>query len=149
MKKRNFHWMYSLSLMAVAIIVLTISSCKKDDPEPVNPVASFQFEVSATNFLEVTFTNYSTNATSYAWNFGDGGTSTDKDPVYVYATAGSYEIVLTASNAEGTSATFAASVEITDPNTALALLAGEVSKTWKIFREEGAVGGVFPHNTSL
>jgi len=144
MKKRNFHWMYSLSLMAVAIIVLTISSCKKDDPEPVNPVASFQFEVSATNFLEVTFTNYSTNATSYAWNFGDGGTSTDKDPVYVYATAGSYEIVLTASNAEGTSATFAASVEITDPNTALALLAGEVSKTWKIFREEGAVGGVGP-----
>jgi PKD repeat protein len=44
----------------------------------------------------VTFTNQSTNAASYSWDFGDGGSSTAVSPTYVYASAGEYTVTLTA-----------------------------------------------------
>jgi gliding motility-associated-like protein len=34
------------------------------------------------------------SATTYQWDFGDGATSTDKDPVHVYATGGTYNVML-------------------------------------------------------
>lgn len=138
-----------VTLLAFAVIsMVSFNACKKDkdDPEPQNPVASFQFEISPDNFLQVTFTNYSTNATSYSWDFGDTQTSTEKDPVHTYATAGSYTVKLTAKNDANKEAVFQATIEITDPNSALALLAGEVSKTWKLFRE-GSAAGVGPDAT--
>jgi len=64
------------------------------------PVANFTHAV---NGREVTFTNTSTNATSYEWNFGDGGASFDENPVYEYIDAGTYVVVLTAINSCGTS----------------------------------------------
>jgi PKD repeat protein len=52
--------------------------------------------------LDVQFTDASTNSpTSWAWTFGDGGTSTLKNPLYTYANAGTYTVVLTATNAGG------------------------------------------------
>ena len=63
------------------------------------PVANFTYAV---NGLEVTFTNTSTDATSYEWDFGDGGASFDENPVYEYPVAGTYVVVLTASNICGT-----------------------------------------------
>ena len=45
----------------------------------------------------VKFTNLSSdNAKSYVWNFGDGTTSTEKDPLHVYAKSGNYTVTLTA-----------------------------------------------------
>jgi RHS repeat-associated protein len=38
---------------------------------------------------------------SWSWTFGDGGTSTDRDPVHVYAGAGTYEVALTVTDADG------------------------------------------------
>ncbi|RYY66665.1 MAG: PKD domain-containing protein, partial [Chitinophagaceae bacterium] len=46
----------------------------------------------------VSFTNQSTNATDYLWNFGDGTTSTDVNPVHVFADTGRFNIQLTAIN---------------------------------------------------
>ena len=44
----------------------------------------------------VKFINLSSdNAVSYLWDFGDGTTSTEKDPVHVYSNAGYYEVKLT------------------------------------------------------
>lgn len=42
----------------------------------------------------ITFTNTSNGGTSYAWDFGDGNTSTLQNPVHVYATPGVYNIKL-------------------------------------------------------
>ncbi|NCP44943.1 MAG: hypothetical protein GW818_00545, partial [Flavobacteriales bacterium] len=39
-------------------------------------------------------TNQSQNATTYFWDFGNGGNSTAVDPSYVYSTIGDYNIVL-------------------------------------------------------
>lgn len=47
--------------------------------------------------LTVTFTNLSTsNFTTWSWNFGDGGTSTLKNPVHTYLSSGSFTVVLVA-----------------------------------------------------
>lgn len=48
--------------------------------------------------LTVSFTNLSTNADSYLWDFGDGTTSTLKNPQHLYTTKGSFTVKLTATN---------------------------------------------------
>lgn len=50
------------------------------------------------NMLDFTFTNTSTGATGYLWDFGDGNQSTDPDPVHSYLTGGMYIITMTAYN---------------------------------------------------
>jgi len=52
--------------------------------------------------LTVNFTNLSTGATDYLWDFGDGGTSTDVSPAHIYAGFGSYTVTLTANGPGGT-----------------------------------------------
>ncbi|MFC2129292.1 polysaccharide lyase family 7 protein [Bacteroidota bacterium] len=54
----------------------------------------------------ITFTDNSVNnATSWSWTFGDGGSSTEQNPIHTYTTAGSYTVSLRASNAAGDSTT--------------------------------------------
>ncbi len=68
------------------------------------PNADFSFSpATPTEGQEVTFTNASTNATSYQWSSDPAGfSSTDANPKYTFATAGSYEITLVATGAGGT-----------------------------------------------
>lgn len=59
------------------------------------PVADFSLD----SFSEtVAFTNNSTDATEYLWDFGDGETSNEAEPTYTYASNGTYIVTLTASN---------------------------------------------------
>src|SRR4030095_3534334 len=52
--------------------------------------------------LTVNFSNTSTGSiTSYAWTFGDGGTSTVASPSHTYAAAGSYTVSLTVTGPGG------------------------------------------------
>ena len=78
------------------------------------PAASFTGSV---NDLTINFTNTTTNATSYGWNFGDGETSTDQTPSHTYAEDGVYEVTLTATNGCG-SVTATNSFTIVTPPTA-------------------------------
>ncbi|WP_457615927.1 M14 family zinc carboxypeptidase [Lutibacter sp.] len=65
-----------------------------------SPVANFTYVVNALNNGEVTFTNTSTNATTYTWDFGDAlGTSTNISPIYTYNSSGTYNVQLTSTNA--------------------------------------------------
>ena len=72
-----------------------------DEPAPLA-------EFSATNTvgfppLTVSFSDLSTlNITSYAWDFGDGGVSTDANPTHVYDTVGTYAVSLGVTSAGGT-----------------------------------------------
>ncbi|MCB9040097.1 MAG: PKD domain-containing protein [Lewinellaceae bacterium] len=71
------------------------------------PVAGFTFSLDG---LAATFTNLSTLATSYAWDFGDGAGSNEENPVHAFSTPGTYEVTLLASNGACTDTT---SLEIT------------------------------------
>lgn len=58
--------------------------------------------------LPVTFTDLSSSDTTlvnWAWDFGDGGTSTQQHPVYIYNSPGTYTVSLTATNQINCSAT--------------------------------------------
>ncbi|NRA07979.1 MAG: agmatine deiminase family protein [Myxococcales bacterium] len=41
------------------------------------------------------------NPTAWTWNFGDGGSSTEEDPIYAYAAEGTYTVSLTVASAAG------------------------------------------------
>jgi PKD repeat protein len=60
---------------------------------------------STVNTNQVQFNNQSTNADSYLWQFGDGGSSTLQHPFYVYQTPATYQVVLHATNDCGTDST--------------------------------------------
>jgi hypothetical protein len=82
------------------------------------PTAAFTFSVGAAG-LTYSFTDQSTGgATSYAWNFGDGGTATTASPSHTYAASGNYSVTLIASNACG-SDTSTQSLTVTDVQSAL------------------------------
>ena len=69
------------------------------------PPLTADFAASATSGaapLTVSFTNLSTSATNYAWDFGDGHTSAAVNPSNIYSDAGSYTVMLAAVGSEGT-----------------------------------------------
>lgn len=63
------------------------------------PVASFSYVDNGDS--TVTFTDGSTDATSWAWDFGDGGTSTLPNPTHDYGTDGVFVVTLIVSNSCG------------------------------------------------
>lgn len=70
---------------------------------PPPPIVSFTG--GPTNGLApvtVNFTNATSGATNYSWNFGDGNASTAVNPSNIYTNAGSYSVTLTAIGAGGT-----------------------------------------------
>lgn len=84
----------------------------------VPPSAGFNLEQSESNYLEYAFTNASTNATSYEWDFGDGNMSTEESPTHIYASAAEYTITLTATSEIGLSTTLSKTINILAPVTA-------------------------------
>ena len=84
---------------------------------------SASFTSSITN-QDVTFTNTSSNATSYSWDFGDGSSaSTEINPTHTYATTGTYTVTLIASNNCG-SDTATTSITVTVPSSLFYIDAG-------------------------
>lgn len=65
------------------------------------PDAVFSTQVVGGDLSTVNATDEGLAATTYAWNFGDGFTSADKNPTHTYAAAGTYEVSLIAVNACG------------------------------------------------
>ena len=68
----------------------------KDSVEVIDfPTADFDETIDG---VIVYFTSNSSNETEYEWNFGDGESSTEKDPSYQYGDKGDYTVELIASN---------------------------------------------------
>ena len=66
------------------------------------PVAEFSGSpTSGTAPLAVDFTDLSTGADNWYWNFGDGNTSMAQNPQHIYSSAGTYTVTLEVNNACG------------------------------------------------
>ena len=80
-----------------------------------SPTAGFTSNSPVEPGETMVFTNTSSGATSYQWDFGDGvGTSTEENPEYLYEDSGTYTVVLTATNVLGCSDVYQVSVKAGD-----------------------------------
>ena len=70
---------------------------------------------------------------SHSWTFGDGGTSSTKNPSHTYTTDGTYQVSLTVSDAEGLTDNYNSSVSIggTPPDGCDGLSAWSASTSYK------------------
>ena len=78
------------------LFLIVFSGCQKE------PTACFNASsITVTTGESIIFTECSDDASSYSWDFGDGSTSTDKNPVHTYSTSGTYTVTLTVSSENG------------------------------------------------
>jgi PKD repeat protein len=97
--------MKTQNLFYLLFAIIMMSGCTKSVPAPA-PVASFTWTASSTTAPSVvSFTNTSTNATTYSWDFGNGSTSNVASPSNTYNSAGSFIVKLTVTGAGGTNST--------------------------------------------
>ena len=79
-------------------VIINTSAPANGQVSQTYPGAYFSYQIYAQPYL-VTFSNTSTNATSYLWNFGDGTTSTSDSVTLKHQyNPGTYNIILTASS---------------------------------------------------
>ena len=85
-----------------------VSGCYDTLQINVLPKPQAQFTMTPSNGftpLDVQFTNQSTGATSYSWDFGDGNQSIATNPMHTYNNLGDFTVTLIAKNVQGCSDT--------------------------------------------
>ncbi|MBI5915216.1 MAG: PKD domain-containing protein [Bacteroidetes bacterium] len=67
-----------------------------------HPIAKFRYDQDTSDYLSINFTDLSYyEPTTYGWQFGDGSSSNEINPVHTYASDGTYEVCLTVANGYG------------------------------------------------
>lgn len=113
MKKKYLLYFFS------ALLIAGFNSCQEKEsdtpePEPVpTPTAAF---TQNRNFIEmgetVSFTNTSSGATRYEWDFGNGETSTNQNPTIKFTYPGNFKIRLISYNQKDEADTATALVKV-------------------------------------
>lgn len=92
-----------LLIPAISVFILLFYSCKKDEPVEPKPTISFSFVQG--DYGVFGFNATSSNATSYVWDFGDGGKDYALSPTHYYKKNGSYDVKVVATGKGGSSTT--------------------------------------------
>ncbi len=99
--------------LIAAILLIAFFGCSSDDTPPVIPTVSFERDRDIVEpGDEVTFTSTNTDADTFLWEFGDGNTSTDENPVHTYSETGSFTITLTVTSTTGDTASSTATIVV-------------------------------------
>jgi D-alanyl-D-alanine carboxypeptidase len=116
-------------------------ACSKDDGNGgsgTEPAPVVNFTVSTNDDGQATFTNITTNADTYEWNFGDNSAvSTQKSPVKSYAASGKYKVTLKAVG-KGGSATKEQEVDIAIKQKDVATLDSKITAFMSTYSIPGA-----------
>ncbi len=127
-----------LSVAVIGLLVLSFSSCKKETPAPTVTIFA------SVDGYQVAFTATVTDVDSYAWEFGDGETSTEQNPTHVYAQSGTYTAKLTVTGGGGTAD---ATTDVTISASKLEMLTGGPAmangKKWVFSSTAGAGDGIY------
>ncbi|HZW77690.1 MAG TPA: collagen-binding domain-containing protein [Flavobacteriaceae bacterium] len=112
-----------------------VGNCGPATP-PTQPVANFQVNKDKQCFVgnSFVFTDTSTDADSYLWDFGDGTTSTNQNPVMSFTAPGDYTVTLTATNAHGSDSKTMA-VKVYSPVHPIVAVTGSVPGTGSVTKE--------------
>lgn len=104
----------SINIFAFFLAFLSFIACDSNDDsiEKGTLSARYTFVREATAGM-ITFINTSENANSFVWDFGDGTSSTIKNPVKTFTETGDYVVTLTATNTKtGETDSFSSTVSI-------------------------------------
>ncbi|TLX47410.1 alkaline serine protease [Pseudoalteromonas phenolica] len=94
---------------------LASSTC--EGPGDAKPVASFKVTLNGKS-IQLTDSSYDDKGiAAYSWEFGDGATSSSKNPSHTYASAGEYTVKLTVRDTVGQVASKSEVIKVTDGNT--------------------------------
>lgn len=118
-------------LLYIVVLLLTFSSCEEwtekyplpeanSIADATPPKALFGFSQKEgfgdDDFKEYTFANLSEGATQFSWNFGDGNTSIEKEPIHIFPDEGIYSVSLTVIDGNEVTATFTEDIEVKKPD---------------------------------
>ncbi|WPR72728.1 PKD domain-containing protein [Flavobacterium sp. NG2] len=161
--KKRIEKISSCALVLIACFLITscdptIDALAFDLPEANSkadikpPVASFVATVTS-DYLTYTFSNTSSSATDYVWNYGNGTTANTKDGTATFPGEGDFTVTLTASDKLGKTSTFSLIITVVKPAIPPAIipeiLNGDFSdgqNNWKFSSFSG--GTTSPYNTS-
>ncbi|MBN1986911.1 MAG: PKD domain-containing protein [Prolixibacteraceae bacterium] len=144
MKKLIYYLLFS----QIAGIMLLFYSCNEETDRPVFPLSAEIFH--SVKDKQVAFTALTHSAVAWSWDFGDGQTSTEQNPVHIYNEGGYYVATLTATDTEGNSVTNEVNLAIA--LTPYALLTGDHTqpdydgKTWKLTADHSSGGDYFANS---
>lgn len=128
-------------LLYILLLLCAATACKKDDNNPA-PLVVYTIAVDGN---QVTFNNTTTGATSWKWDFGDGASSTEQNPVHVYQGKGKYVPTLYATSAAGVTAEGSTVIRIS--KTSPVKLTDNSLSDWDTISQNvitaGPAGGVF------
>ena len=114
----------TISKICICLILGTVTSlvsCEDELPDEGSiadetpPTADFSYASEIGNYATINFTNLSTSSTDYLWQFGDGTSSEEKDPIHTYTQDDTYTVKLVASDKNGLSDTTSMNIEIVEP----------------------------------
>ena len=104
-KSINLTW-----LLSILAMVVWVTACEEYDlpqtavkADTTPPAADFSYASDADDFRIINFTNLSSEAITFMWDFGGGNTSTEEDPSFTFEGEGTYEVSLTATDGLGVS----------------------------------------------
>lgn len=105
MKKIKFYSFLFLSFLMIG--------CSEDESVATKETLASYTYIREATAGRITLINTSQNSNSYLWDFGDGTTSTLKDPVKTFTETGDYLVTLTSTNTKnGTTSTFSSTISV-------------------------------------
>jgi len=114
--------LFLLTLFAASSFVGCLGDAFRDDLpdtgsklDTVFPEADFDYTADQEDFKSIFFTSLSSESNSYSWDFGNGDTSNERDPLYTFDEGeGTYPVTLVASDSNGETSTVTLDVVVVD-----------------------------------